>query len=148
MPAATQNVTPIFPSRAHLVWQLFKDGGIGADTTGTHANVHPILLAGGWLEDVQAFRLRPCGTNPASMMRFFVGNGLGGAGNFCPVFDVVLPATVASTTVPMVEIDLIRRVRKLAFPPTYLLYAGTTTDLSAADGWKTLISARRFAIDD
>ena len=139
------NTAPVFPLSSHLPWNVLK-ASIGTNYDGTHGNMADLCLMAGGMEDIPMIRVIPMGTNPASMMRFFINNGLppGTPANNQFLFDVPLPATTASATDPQPILCLIEELEGYTFPPGYLLRAGVTTDLSASAGWGVIVAGRRF----
>lgn len=81
---------------------------------------------------VQRLRITAAGTNVASVLRIFINNGStnGTASNNVCYGQISLPATTASATSALVELDY---PLNLALPASYRIYVGLGTAVSA--GW-------------
>lgn len=103
------------------------------DYTGAGANNSLVFTAdptnGSYVERI---RLKPVGSNVASVMRFFINNGntVGTASNNSFFTEVGLPATTASATAALPEIDV---PFNIALNPGFKIYMGLGTAVSA--GW-------------
>lgn len=144
MPA---NVEPIF-SRLGSVSNNDSTGmnqlvtAAANDVTGVSANNSLIFTAdptnGSYIVRI---RLKPGGTNIASMMRFYINNGSTPTTATNNVFhgDVSLPATTASIVVGNIEIDY---PCGFALPVGFRLYMGLGTAVAA--GWVATVIAGRY----
>lgn len=141
------NITPIY-SR---VGSVSNNNGTGMnqlvtaaanDTTGVSANNSLIFTAdatnGSYIVKI---RLKPGGTNIASVMRFYLNNGSANttATNNTYFDEVSLPATTASIVSALVAIDL---PCGFAIDPAFRLYMGLGTAVSA--GWVATVFAGRY----
>lgn len=132
------NATPIF-SRTGDVSTDASTGMSSAitaaanDYTGIGANNRLI-----WTSDatnggfIQRIRCKPIGTNVATVVRFFLNNGaaVGTATNNSFYGELSLPATTASATAALVDIDY---PLNFALPAGFRIYAGLGTAVAA--GW-------------
>jgi hypothetical protein len=99
---------------------------------GTNAAASLIFTAGANGSFLQRIRLKPIGTNVASVARFFINNGLTPATAANNVFygEISLPATTASAIAALVELDYPVNVALPAGFRIYMLLATT-----GAAGW-------------
>ncbi len=144
MPA---NIDPIY-SR---LGDVSRDGTTGMnaaitaaanDYTGAGANNSLIYTADATNGSyVQRIRLKPIGTNAASVMRFFINNGSANttAANNVYYGEVSLPATTISAVASLVEIDY---QLNFALPPGFRLYMGLGTAVAA--GWVAVVIAGKY----
>ncbi|HWQ07893.1 MAG TPA: hypothetical protein VN436_02255 [Holophaga sp.] len=90
---------------------------------------------------VQRIRLKPCGTNVASVARIFINNGSSQttAANNTFYGEISLPATTLSASAALAEIDY---PLNLALPPGYKIYVGLGTTVAA--GWTPTVIAGNY----
>jgi hypothetical protein len=112
------------------------------DYTGIGANNSLIFTSdatnGGF---VQRVRLKPGGSNVASVMRFFINNGstVGTATNNVFYGEISLPATTASAVQALVELDY---PFNFVLPAGFRIYMGLGTAVSA--GWVATVIAGKY----
>jgi hypothetical protein len=125
----TLNTLPIYTASADTQW---IGGATVANTTkdltsGTAYLAFTASSTGGY---VQRLRLRPLGTNVASLARIFINNGgaTGTTANNILWDEITLPATTNSETssLPTYEIPL-----NFALPPTYRIFVTIATGVAA-----------------
>jgi hypothetical protein len=112
------------------------------DYTGAGANNSLIFTADATNGSyVQRIRLKPIGTNAASVMRFFINNGSANttAANNVYYGEVSLPATTISSTTALIEMDYLLN---FALPPGFRLYMGLGTAVAA--GWVAVVIAGKY----
>lgn len=127
------NTSPIFSISGNVSWGAATLTTATGDYDGTGANNKLVFTAdatnGSFL---QRIRLKPIGTNIASVVRFYINNGStnGTASNNTFYGEVSLPATTASNTAALIEIDY---PFNFVLPAGYKIYAGVATTVAA--GW-------------
>lgn len=126
---AAANTIPIWGKVPDLQW---IDGVLAANTTkdltaGTSYLVHTAPADGSY---VQRLRIRPKGTNVATVMRIFLNNGstTGTAANNSLFDEITLPATTVSEVAaqPTYEVPM-----NLAIPAGYKIYVTVGTVVAA-----------------
>lgn len=129
MANTTLNTQPIYTASADTQW---IGGALTANTTkdltsGTAYLAFTASANGGY---VQRLRLRPLGTNVASLARIFINNGgaTGTTANNILWDEVSLPATTVSETsaLPVYELPL-----NFALPAGYRLFVTIATGVAA-----------------
>jgi len=129
MPNTTLNTLPIYTASADTQW---VGSATTANTTkdltsGTAFLAFTASATGGY---VQRLRLRPLGTNVASLGRIFINNGqaTGTTANNILWDEITLPATTVSETsaLPTYEIPL-----NFALPPSYRFFVTIATGVAA-----------------
>jgi len=129
MANTTLNTLPIYTASADTQWIT---SAITANTTkdltsGTAYLAFTASSTGGY---VQRLRLRPLGTNVASLARIWINNGgaTGTTANNILWDEITLPATTNSETsaLPTYEIPL-----NFALPPTYKIFVTIATGVAA-----------------
>jgi hypothetical protein len=129
MANTTLNTQPIYTASADTQW---VGGALTANTTkdlssGTSYLAFTASDRGGY---VQRIRLRPLGTNVASLARIFINNGgiTGTASNNILWDEITLPATTVSETsaLPTYELPL-----NFALPAGYQIYVTIATGVAA-----------------
>lgn len=93
MPANTQ---PIFPLTPKVSWGTLTNSNILKDGTGT--TVSTIFTAGADGSRIDQIKIRPLGTNSATVVRFFINNGSTNATatNNSLIHEVTIAATTVS----------------------------------------------------
>ena len=123
------NTLPIYTASADTQW---IGAALTANTTkdlssGTAYLAFTAASGGGY---VQRLRLRPLGTNVASLARIFINNGgvTGTSTNNILYDEITLPATTVSETsaLPTYEIPL-----NFALPATYRIFVTIATGVAA-----------------
>ena len=112
------------------------------DYTGTGANNTLIFTSNSTNGSfVQRIRLKPTGTNGASVMRFFINNGSDNTVAANNVFygEISLPATTGSAVAALVELDY---PMNFALPPGFRIYMGLGS--LASGGWVACVIAGKY----
>lgn len=143
---ATPNNDPIYTRKG----QLARDGATATmnqlitaaanDYTGIGANNSLIFTADATNGSrVERIRLKPGGTNVASVARFFINNGaaVGTATNNGFWGEQSLPATTISAVAALMELDY--PMGGLVLPPGFKIYMGLGTAVAA--GWVATVVA-------
>jgi hypothetical protein len=113
-----------------------------ADYTGIGANNRLVFTAdtnnGGY---VSRLRLKPSGTNVAAVMRVYLNNGATNATATNNTFfgEISLPATTASTTASLPDVDY---SIGFALPPGWKIYVGLGAAVAA--GWTCIAVAGKY----
>lgn len=136
MPA---NLDPIYPLTPKVQWApAILTANTAKDGTGTVALV---FTAGANGAKIDQIKVRPIGTNTASVMRFFVNNGSVNStpANNTLVHEVSLPAITISEVAQQADIDvLIPKALGVACPIPYLpagYKINVTIGTTVAAGW-------------
>ena len=131
MTATTGNTSPIFSRQGQINWgSVLTAANTATDGTGTVATAFTADATDG--SYIQRLRIKPVGANVASVMRIFINNGSAttvAANNFL-YGEVSLPATTASNTAAMVELDY---PLNIALPPGFRITYCIAT--AVAGGW-------------
>lgn len=114
---------------------------LAGDYTGISANNSLVFTAGPEGSFVQRIRLKAVSANAASVMRFYINNGLTNATATNNTFfdEVQLPLIAASATAPTAPVDLIMN---FALPAGFRIYMGLGT--AVAGGWMALPIAGNY----
>lgn len=126
MPA---NTVPIYPLTPKPSWDTETAANNTYTGTGTVGTVYTAGANGAY---VAAIKLKPNGTNVASVARFFLNNGSDNntAANNALIGEITLPATTAIATASLIELML---PLNMPIPASYRIMwvLGTTV----AGGW-------------
>lgn len=111
------------------------------DYTGVSANNSLIFTAGSDGAYIQRVRLKACGTNVPSVMRFYVNNGSTNtaAANNTFFSEVALLATTATITGATMDVDV---PCNFGIDPSFRLFMGLGTAVAA--GWVALVIAGKY----
>jgi hypothetical protein len=92
---------------------------------------------------VQRVRLKPLGTNAVAVARIYINNGAAQTTATNNLFygEVPLPATTASTTAAMPDIDF---PLNFALPPGYTIIVGVSAAADLASGWTAGVIAGKY----
>ena len=103
MPA---NTAPIFPRQPDIAWATLTAANTAKDGTGTVATVFTADATNG--SRIDYLRIKPLGTNVASVLRVFINNGSTNAtaANNSMIEDITLPATTNSEAAQLSAIIL------------------------------------------
>ena len=103
MPA---NTTPIFPLTPNVSWGSLLAANTAKDGTGTVATV---FTAGANGSRIDQIKVRGAGTNVATVVRFFINNGLTNAtaANNALTHEATIAATTLSETVALTDNDIL-----------------------------------------
>lgn len=88
------NTQPIFPLTPKVAWATITAANIAKDGTG---NVATVFTAGADGSRIDQIKVRPLGTNVATVMRFFVNNG--NANTTASNNSLIHETTIAASTV-------------------------------------------------
>jgi hypothetical protein len=132
-----QNTSPIFPLTPDIQWARIASGNTAYDGTGQVSTIFSASASGSRLDYV---KIRALGVNnSASLMRFYVNNGLTNATaqNNSLFLEYALPTTTSSSTAEA-SADYTLPFN-IALPAAYKLNAALTITLtgSAGSGWQT-----------
>lgn len=124
------NTDPIYPATPKAAWCVLTAANTAKDGTGTVGTCFTADATNG--SRIDRIRIRPAGTNVASVARFFVNNGSTNAtaGNNSFLFDVSLPAITNSEVAAQADLEL---QVNLALPAGYKINVAIATAVSA--GW-------------
>lgn len=114
------NTIPIFPATPKMAWANLATANIAKDGTGTVAT---LLTAGANGCKVDQIKVRPLGTNVATVLRIFVNNGLTNAtaSNNTLIHEVTIPASTLSEVAAQSDIDVtIQKGADVVCPIPYL----------------------------
>jgi hypothetical protein len=102
MPANTQ---PIFPLTPKVAWATLTAANTAKDGTGT---VSTIFTAGADGSRIDQIKVRPLGTNVATVMRFFINNGNTNAtaSNNSLIHEVTIAASTVSEVVALTDYNV------------------------------------------
>jgi hypothetical protein len=141
-----QNINPIFA----VTGDVSNNAGTGMnalvltaanDYTGAGVNNSLVFTAGANGAFVQRLRMKPGGTNVASVMRVFINNGSAQTTAANNVFygEISLPATTISAVAALIELDY---SMNLVLNPSFRIYVGLGTTVAA--GWVTTAVAGQY----
>lgn len=141
------NFQPIFPLTPKVSWNTaaITAANTAADGTGAVVDITPAIGASG--ARVDQILVRPLGTNVATVMRFFLNNGLTNAtaANNTLIHEVTLPATTVSQVAAIAGMDIAIAKNAGEFacpipfiPAGYKLFV--TIGTAVASGFKVAVS--------
>jgi len=117
MPA---NLQPIFPATQKVSWGTVTTANTAKDGTGTQVTVFTAGTNGSRIDQI---KIRPLGTNVATVVRFFINNGSTNATatNNSLAHETTAPASTLSEVAAQSDIDvLINKGDALVCPIPYL----------------------------
>lgn len=99
------NTQPIFPLTPKVSWATLTGANIAKDGTG---NVATIFTAGVDGSRIDQIKVRPLGTNVATVLRFFVNNGSTNATatNNSLIHEVTIAASTVSETAALADYNV------------------------------------------
>lgn len=117
--------TPIFPAVPKVSWGKLIDDNTNYDGTG---DVVELFTAGENGSRIDSIKIKPLGTNVATVMRLFVNNGSSPTtpANNSLIFELTLPETTASQGTSLAEYH---EVLDIALPAGYKLYGSLGTEV-------------------
>ena len=118
---------PIFPATPKTSWGKLTTANTNYDGTGT---VTELFTAGVNGSRIDSIKVKPLGTNVATVLRLFVNNGSSPTipTNNSLIFELTLPATTASQTAALAAYQ---EVLDIAIPAGYKLYGSLGTEVAA-----------------
>lgn len=134
MPA---NNNPIFPKVPKTSWGKLTTANTATDGTGTTVEVFAAGPEGARIDQI---KVRPLGTNVATVLRLFVNNGLtpATAANNSLIHEVTMPATTVSQVAALADTNVTITVNGSetippiqALPPGYKILASIGTAVAA-----------------
>jgi hypothetical protein len=139
------NKKPIYPVKIKTAWNTapITTGTTSVDGTGAAVDIMPAVGENG--ARVDQILVRPLGTNVATVMRFYLSNGLTNAvaANQTLVHEVTMPATTASQVAALAGMDVAIAKNEGEFacpipviPPGYKLFV--TIGTAVASGFKVI----------
>ena len=119
--------TPIFPATPKTSWGKLTTANTNYDGTGT---VTELFTAGVNGSRIDSIKVKPLGTNVATVLRLFVNNGSDPAtpDNNSLIFELTLPETTASQIASLAEYQ---EVLDIAIPTGYKLYGSLGTEVAS-----------------
>ena len=119
--------TPIFPATPKVSWGKLIDDNINYDGTG---DVVELFVAGENGSRIDSIKVKPLGTNVATVLRLFVNNGSSPTtpANNSLIFELTLPETTASQVASLAEYQ---EVLDFAVPAGYKLYGSLGTEVAS-----------------
>jgi len=143
------NTQPIFPLTPIVSWNTsaITTANTAKDGTGT-----VVTLATGGLNGtrIDQIKVRPLGTNVATVMRFFINNGLANttAANNALVYEITCPSTTLSEVAALADIDVLVYKGSEVYPPIQVLPTGyklnVTIGTTVASGFSIVVSGGDF----
>jgi hypothetical protein len=100
------NTAPIYVKEPQLEWGVVTTANTAKDGTGTMVTVFTGATDGSYLDRL---RIRPAGTNVATVLRIFLNNSSSNAtpGNNSYYGDVTLPATTNTETAALTDFTVL-----------------------------------------
>jgi len=143
------NNEPIYSRAGVISMRTAAALGVASNRTSiydaTNATTDKILFTadatnGGY---VQRIRFKALGTNAAAVARIYINNGSAQttATNNLLYGELTLPATTASTTAAVVDIDY---PMNMALPPGYTIIVGVSAAADLAAGWTAGVIAGKY----
>ena len=122
------NTTPIFPLTPQVSWGTITDANTAKDGTGT---VVTVFTAGANGARVDEIKIKPLGTNVATVMRFFINNGQ--SNEIAANNSLYLEQTLAEATESAVEAlaEYAIEPDNLVLPAGYKLNVTLGTEVAA-----------------
>ncbi len=119
--------TPIFPATPKTSWGKLTTANTNYDGTGT---VTELFTAGVNGSRIDSIKVKPLGTNVATVLRLFVNNGSDPAtpDNNSLIFELTLPETTSSQVSALAEYQ---EVLDIAIPAGYKLYGSLGTEVAS-----------------
>jgi hypothetical protein len=119
--------TPIFPATPKVSWGKLIDDNTNYDGTG---DVVELFVAGENGSRIDMIKIKPLGTNVATVMRLFLNNGSSPTtpANNSLIFELTLPETTASQIASLAEYQ---EVLDIAIPTGYKLYGSLGTEVAS-----------------
>ena len=119
--------TPIFPAVPKTSWGKLINGNTNYDGTGS---VVELFTAGTNGSRIDMIKVKPLGTNVATVLRLFVNNGSSPEtpANNSLVFELTLPQTTASQTSSLADYE---ESLDIALPAGYKLYGSLGTEVAS-----------------
>jgi hypothetical protein len=119
--------TPIFPATPKTSWGKLTTANTNYDGTGT---VTELFTAGVNGSRIDSIKVKPLGTNVATVLRLFVNNGSDPEtpDNNSLIFELTLPETTASQVASLAEYQ---EVLDFAIPAGYKLYGSLGTEVAS-----------------
>lgn len=119
--------TPIFPATPKVSWGNVLTANTAYDGTGTTVQ---LFIAGASGARVDSVKVRPLGTNAATVLRIFINNGSDPAtpANNSLIYELTVPVTTAIQTASLAEYE---EVLDIALPAGYKLYGSVGTVVAA-----------------
>ena len=119
--------TPIFPATPKVSWGKLIDDNTNYDGTG---DVVELFVAGENGSRIEMIKVKPLGTNVATVLRLFVNNGSSPTTptNNSLIFELTLPETTASQVASLAEYQ---EVLDIAIPTGYKLYGSLGTEVAS-----------------
>jgi hypothetical protein len=124
------NIAPIFPKKGNIGFGVLTAANTAKDGTGTVLTLFTADATNG--SRLDRIRMRPAGTNTASVARFFINNGgaTTSASNNSFLFDVSLPSTTLTELAALNDLEL---PCNFVLPPGYRITCAIGTAVAA--GW-------------
>jgi hypothetical protein len=118
---------PIFPAVPKTSWGKLTAANINYDGTGTVVELFEAGINGSRIDSI---KVKPLGTNVATVLRLFVNNGSDPAtpDNNSLIFELTLPETTASQVASLAEYQ---EVLDIAIPTGYKLYGSLGTEVAS-----------------
>lgn len=115
------NTIPIFPNKQNVSWGNVLTANTAKDGTGTMVTV---FTAGANGSKIDQIKVRALGTNVATVLRFFINNGLTNAtpANNTLIHEVTIAATTVNETAALTDNDvtIAKNTTETAVPIPYL----------------------------
>lgn len=152
------NTQPIFPVSAKASWVTMTTANTAKDGTGTVGTlVTAVAAPTGTGFRVDTIKLRPLGTNVASVLRIFINNGSANStpANNSLMFEVSLPATTLTEVAALSDIAIVFNTAsyasgvtnsqpQLVLPPGYKL--NLTVGTTVAAGWQVTVVGGEYSL--
>lgn len=115
------NIDPIFPIKQNVSWGNVLTANTAKDGTGTMVTVFTAGVNGSKIDQI---KVRALGTNVATVLRFFINNGLTNAtaANNTLIHEVTIAATAVNETAALLDNDVTipKNTTETAVPIPYL----------------------------